>query len=249
VFSTPKIVWLGFGLLTVFRIPPKTGVAQQATDTPKLIEVVSDDDAPDGTRLAALLTALRGTPRARDLRWIAASTASGALNQTVAFFEYADLASAQRGQDIRHAVWQGLPAAIRPRLYARLWQFAPDQSFGNGLVPWSNAGALTILSVKTSMGGNDDYADQQQLAAQLLTKAHVTDEEWLGYRLRYGADYPAFMFVALFHSVAALDSAVFHGEVLPPVVDREREAALRQDVVGASWTLFVIRPELSSPSR
>jgi hypothetical protein len=246
MLSVRSIVWALVGLLASSR---STGFHQQRqTDTPKIIETLTEDNeaAGDGSRMVAFLTALRGASETRELHWIAAAPLTGTLNQTMALFEYSDLASVKRANDVRQLVWKNLPAASRPRLHSRIWQLSPDQSFGDGLVPWSAAAALTLLVVNTSVGGFDEYAEQQQLAAQLLAKAHVTNEEWLGYSLRFGPDHPAFMFITPFRSVAAIDSAVFHGEVLPPPVDRARSAVLRESVTGSAWTLMAIRPELGS---
>jgi hypothetical protein len=228
----------------------RTAVRQGATDTPRLIEILTDaDSGVDRSRLAALLTALRTDASARELHWIAGSTLSGTVDQVMAIFEYPDFASLERGHEVRQAVWHRLPAAVRPRLESQIWQLSPDQTFGDGLVPWSSARAMTILAVSVSNGGYDEYAEQQQLAAQLLAKAHVTDEEWLGYSLRFGPGAPAFIFVAPLRSIAALDSAASHGDVLPPVVDRARDAALRESVLSSSTTLLTLRPELGSSTR
>jgi hypothetical protein len=233
----------------IVAIPSLSAVApgQSKTDTPKVIEMITDDDSSgDGSRIGALLTAMRAAGPTRELHWIAATPLSGRLNQTIALFEYNDLASVQRGHDIRQAIWHGLPAASRPRLRSQIWQLAPDQSFGDGLTPWSAAKALTLYYVNTSSGGYDEYAEQQQLAAQLLTKANVKDEEWLGYSLRFGTDFPAFVFIDPIKSIASLDSAPSHADVLPPPVDRNRDAVLRESIVGSTMTVVVIRPELGS---
>jgi hypothetical protein len=237
-------------LVSVLVCGPSATAAAQKTDTPKFIELLTDDDgAPDGTRLAGLLTALRANANARDLHWIAASTMTGTLNQTIAIFTYPNVSSVRQAHDVTQAVWQALPERARPRLHSRVFQQAPEQSFGDGLVPWSQATAFSLYSVSVSSGGYDEYGEQQQLAAQLLTKAHVTDEEWLGYTLRYGPDEPAFMFITPLRSIASLDSTVSHADVLPPPVDRARDVALRETVVGSSSTLIVVRPELSSINR
>lgn len=237
-------------IVLVLVFGPSATAAAQKTDTPKIIEFLTDDDtAPDGMRLAGLLTALRVSADARDLHWIAASTQSGSLNQTIAIFMYTDMSSVQRAHDVTQAVRQALPERTRPRLHSRIFQRAPDQSFGDGLVPWSKATTFSLYSVSVAPGGDDVYGEQQQLAAQLLTKAHVTDEEWLGYTLRYGPDEPTFLFITPLRSIASLDSTVSHADVLPPPVDRARSAALRESVLGSSSTLVVVRPELSSVNR
>lgn len=237
-------------ILSMVVLGPSATAAAQKTDTPKFIEFLTDDDAaPDGARMAGLLAALRASATARDLHWIATSTLTGTLNQTIAIFKYTDLASVQRAHDVTQGVWQALPERTRPRLHSRVFELAPDQTFGDGLVPWSKATAFSLYSVSVSSGGYGEYADQQQLAAQLLTKAHVTDEEWLGYTVRYGPETPVFIFITPLRSVASLDSSVSHADVLPPPVDRARDVALRESVLGSSQTLVVVRSELGSLDR
>jgi hypothetical protein len=224
--------------------PPTT------SDTPKLIEVITVADASaDASRFEQFLTALRTAPAASGLRWIGTTALTGMIGQPLAIFEYSDLESLRRATEVRALAMQAMPAEARPRLRSRVYELAPAQTFNDGLVPWGAAHAWVLYTVHLTAGGTDDYEVQQHIAAGYLRRAHVTDEEWIGFHMRYGSDLPGYVFVTPLRSVADLDAAVSHSDVLPPDVDRKRDIILREAIVNSDITLLVTRPELSSGAR
>jgi hypothetical protein len=222
-------------------------VKEVRSDTPKIIEVITEED-PSATDsgLEAILQLVK--THSNGLRWIAATITAGEdLNHTVAIFEHDDYASLQKSSEAIHAAWMGLPAmSRRPKLQSRVFQFASKQSYNDGLVLWKDAHAFTMYTVRLRTGATDEYSDQQRIAAEYLTKAKIPDEEWLGFAARYSPEVPAYLFLTPLRALDDLDKSVLHGDVLPEEVDRARGVALLKAVQSSSLSLLLIRPDLSS---
>lgn len=220
--------------------------SQTRTDTPKIIEIVTEQ-TPSAAEsgMKALLLKLKAQHSA-DLHWIGATVIAGDLNRTVAIFQHANYASVQQSSQAMHAAWESLAPAQRPVLQSHVYAFTPDQSYNDGHVSWADARAFVLLSVSLSTGGYDDYAEQQQVASEYLVKAKIQNEEWLGFSQHYGPEYPAYLFVTPLRSVSDLDITENHGPILPEWVDRGRDTVLLKSVKSNSVDLLLVDRQLSS---
>src|SRR5579863_4115245 len=97
--------------------PLAGALAKEKTDTPSIIEVVTEDAASKaGDGLADLLRGLKHLREADGLRWIGATVVVGDLNRTVAIFEQDNYAALPAVEAALHAAWQALPEGQRPSL-------------------------------------------------------------------------------------------------------------------------------------
>ena len=192
-----------------------------------------------------MLRQLKTQSDAKGLRWIGATVVAGELNHSVGIFAYADFASLARGADAMHSAWKILPEAARPQLKSHVYQLTPEQSYNDGHVLWKEAGAFVLYFTELASGAYDDYAEQQKIAASYLAKAHVQDEEWVGFSMRFGHGAPGYVFVTPLRSVAELDSIASHGDVLPPEVDKARSAVLLRAIKSDAFLLVRVRAEIS----
>lgn len=212
-------------------------------DNPKILMVVTEVESPG--RLAPLLLRLKLAP-SLGVQWTAGNIITGNRGQA-ALFELPNYAAAERLDRRLRSDWLALPAQQRPALQCRIYEYAPQQSYNNGHVPWREARAFSLYLVELNAGGTDDYREQQRLAAEYLAKAGVREEEWLGYALRFGTQTPANLFVTPMRGIEDLDlPPEQHGQVLPDEVDRERSKVLLRAIHAASLDIMVLRPDLSS---
>jgi hypothetical protein len=236
-------------LATVF-VSVTVCVSQTKSDTPKIIEVITEQGpAPAGSGLEALLLKLKTQQNAGDLRWIGGTVIAGDLNRTVAIFKHPNYASLEQSNQAVHTAWESLPAAQRPALQSQVYEFTPEQTYNDGHVPWSEARAFVLYSVLLNAGGYDDYAEHQHIAAEYVAKAKIENEEWLGFSQHFGSHDPAYILVTPMRSISDLDIVVDHSNVLPGWVDRLRATVLQKAIMSSSTTLVVVRPELGSAAR
>jgi hypothetical protein len=240
-----KVIRIGLLLATVLAIAVAS-VSQTRSDTPRIIEIITEQGpSSGGSGLEALLLKLKTQQGSGDLRWIGATVIAGDLNHTVAIFEHNNYASVQQSNEAVHAAWENVPAGQRPTLQSRVYEFTPEQTYNDGHVRWSEARAFVLFSVQLNAGGYDEYVEQQHIASEYLTKAKIQNEEWLGYDQHYGPEAPAYVYVTPLRSLSDLDITEAHGPVLPEWVDRGRDIVLLKAVASSSGSLIVVRPELS----
>jgi hypothetical protein len=240
-----KAICNGLLLATVLAIAVAS-VSQTQSDTPRIIEIITEQGpSSGGAGLEALLLKLK-TQRTSDLRWIGATVIAGDLNHTVAIFKHTNYASVQQSNQAVHTAWESLPTGQRPTLQSCVYEFTPEQAYNDGHVLWSEARAFVLLSVLLNGGGYGEYVEQQHVASEYLTKAKIQNEEWLGYSLHYGPNHPAYVFVTPLRSLSDLDITEAHGPILPDWVDRGRDLVLQKAVAASSISIVLVRPELSS---
>ena len=91
-------------------------------------------------------------------------------------------------------------------------------------------------------GTTDAYVAEQRLAADLLRKAQIKDEEFVAYAREFGGDTPAFMFLTPMRSLADLDIDLraAHDNLFTPEQDQHRAAGLREAVRSNESMLLVV---------
>src|ERR1700736_5293195 len=110
---TVKSICNGLLLATVLVIADAS-VSQPKADTPRIIEIITEQGpSSGGAGLEALLLKLK-TQRTGDLRWIGATVIAGDLNHTVAIFKHTNYASVQQSNQAVHTAWESLPTGQRP---------------------------------------------------------------------------------------------------------------------------------------
>jgi hypothetical protein len=207
---------------------------------PKLILVVTDVSAqPERQGMVQTLSRLkRDVP---SLNWIGGTVSVGNTGRPMAMFpvdRYADAATVL--QQVNAAV-KAVAKEMRPELQSALYELDREASFDGSRIPWREATALGFSNVLLRRGATETYREQQVLAAQLLTEANITDEVWIGYQVRFGAQAPAYLFVSPMRSVADLDVDMSgRPRLFTPDQLRARRDALQLSVISdTQWILDI----------
>ena len=223
-----------------------TAMGQTKSDTPKIIEIVTEAIASQGTGgLESVLIKLKSQSNHGDLRWLGGTFVTGDANRAIAIFEHSNYASLQQSHQALHTAWESLPGGQRPVLQVSVYDFTPEQTYNDGHVPWWEARAFGLYSVHLNTGGYDDYVEQQHIAVEYLLKAKIKNEEWLGYTQHYGPQSPGYIYVTPLRSTSDLDITEDRPQIFPAWVDRGRDAVLLKAVASSSIDLVLVRPELS----
>jgi len=228
---------------------PFAAAQQSASRNPKVIEVITEGSgSPSKGGLRSLLNGLAQHSK-EDAHWIATKMIAGELAQSMMIVFHDNYQDISKTNRVIRAEWERLPASSRPNLQSRVFEVREDVSYNSSHIPWGRATAYSLSLVKLRRGGTDEYTEQQKLAAQLLTAAHVQEEEWIGYQAQFGEGVPAFLFVTPMRSVADLDIDLsgVHGNLFTPEQDRKRSEVLREAVVGNTAYLVEVEPALSNP--
>ncbi len=222
-------------------------MGQTKSDAPKIIEVVTEASAPQGTGgLAAILARLKAQPNRGDLRWVGGVFVTGDLNRAIAIFEHSDYASLNQSSQALHAAWESLPAGQRPVLQSNIYDFTPEQTYNDGHVPWWQARAFGLYTERLNWGAYDEYVEHTHLAADYLAKAKIHNEEWLGYSQHYGPQSPTYLYVTPLRSTSDLDLTEERGQIFPVGWIAGRVAMLLKAVASSSTDLIIVRPDLSN---
>jgi hypothetical protein len=243
-----KTRWMS--LVVVFLISAAALFGQDPAKAPypKILLVISDSaEEPEGrTGLEAVLSRMKGQ-RPQGLRWIGAQAVAGELGKTVAMFlldRYGDTIGVI---EKINATSKSFPEAQRPILRSTIYELDGEASFDGSKIPWNEATAFAFNHVLLRRGTPDAYREQQVIAAQLLTRAKVNDEVWIGYQLRFGAQTPAYLFVTPMRGIGDLDVDMSgRQQLFTPEQDRARVDALRLSVISDMHEILTVRKEISS---
>ena len=199
-----------------------------AEEPPKLIAVLTHDAAKG----AAVRTALRGA----GIHWLSCRTIGGDMDKlvTIAFVrDHAQLATLKPVPGVRSAIYR----------YSRTMSYNVERL---GL---SKASAIGASIQYVRRGTTDAYVAEQTLAADLLRKAQVKEEEFIAYALEFGGETPAFLFLTPMRSLADIDIdlSAAHENLFTPEQDQHRAAVLKESVrVNESMLLAVDRDASNS---
>jgi hypothetical protein len=197
-----------------------------ADPPPKLMAMFVHDG---GARAAAVRTALRDS----GLSWIGCRTVAGQTDRAVTFAFFRDHAQIASLKPVLNAI---------PNVRSFIFAFSSAMSYNAERIPFSEAKAFGVSLWYVRRGTTDAYVAEQKLAADLLRKAAIKDEEFVAYSLEFGGEVPAFLFLTPMRSLGDLDVdlSAAHENLFTEEQDRHRAAVLERAVRSNESMLLVV---------
>lgn len=213
---------------------------------PSIIEITTVDGAAQDSE--AFLFALRRSDDSSDPsdKWVVGKPISGELDRYLLISFHPNFADLQQWH-ARLQSAEGKVSGKAPKLQSSTYKYNPSVSYNPRRVGMGDAGAMSLLYFYLRRGGTDGFVAEQRLAKQLLERAKVSKETFLGYGLSFGAKAPAYVFIAPLKDLSDLDVDLshLHDTLFTPAQDEHRGSTLRQSVEGGAVDLMVVREDLS----
>jgi hypothetical protein len=207
-----------------------------ATEVPKFVAMIVHESDRETD------VALRKALHRSGFRWIACRTVAGDMHRSVLFVPLAN-----------HAALDAMTRGINDFSSVRTLLFALSESlsYNTSHIPLSRATAYSVSLAYVRRGTTDGYVAEQKLAADLLRRSAVQDEEFIAYTLEFGGEPPAFLFLTPLRSLADLDIDLSgqHENLFTPEQDRHRADVLKDSVRLNESMLLVVDPAASNPPR